>query len=316
MKPSPLPSLYCPFRPAIHADAEQCNNRTRAWLSSTGLVRHPAGADRAAAARFGWLAARAYPWSSPEGLQLASDWATWLFMRDDLCDEGGLRADPMAMRRHCDAMIRILLEGPTVSGGSDPHATALADLRARIMRLGGYERLGRFVGPMVDYFEACVWEAENRAAVAVPTIPEYIAMRRHTGGVMTCLAIADVIDGIRPSLADQQDPRVRRLIEIANDAICWSNDIFSAEKEMFQGDVHNLVLVVKHARDCDLETAIEYVAHMHDAIIREFELVEAGLDPDPPLRRFVTALATWVRANLDWSIESGRYRAPMARKIA
>jgi 5-epi-alpha-selinene synthase len=306
--------LYCPFPPAIHADAEQCNLRTRAWLSNMGLVTHSAGDAHAAAARFGWLAARAYPWSSSEGLQLASDWATWLFMRDDLCDEGGLRDDPSAMRRHCDAMIGVLLEG--IADESDPHAKAIAELRSRIIRLGGRERLGRFVGPTVDYFEACVWEAENRARGAVPTVSEYIAMRRHTGGVLTCMAIADVIDGNRPSLIDQQDPRVRRLIEIANDAVCWSNDIFSAEKEMLQGDFHNLVLIVKFTRDCALETAIEHVAHMHDAIIRELELLEQELNPEPRLGRFVTALKTWVRANLDWSIESGRYRpaAPKPRR--
>jgi hypothetical protein len=211
------------------------------------------------------------------------------------------------MRLQCEAMIRVLLEGMDEGDESDPHATALANLRARITRLGGRERLGRFVGPLVDYFDACVWEAENRARGRIPAMPEYIAMRRHTGGVLTCLAIADVIDGIRPSLADQQDPRVRRLIEIANDAICWSNDIFSAEKEMLQGDVHNLVLVVRHVRGCELEAAIEHVAHMHDEIIREFEVLETGLNPDQRLRRFVDALKTWVRANLDWSIESGRY---------
>lgn len=305
-----FPRLHCPFSSAIHPQVDECTRRTCAWLRETNLVSQGSSETRAVAARFGSLAARAYPWSSAEGLQLASDWATWLFMRDDICDEAELRADPAGMRDQRRRMSRILLEGG--HDDADPLARALADLRSRIARLGGYEKLGRFIGPVLDYFEACVWEADNRALRRVPLVDEYLAMRRHTGSVLTCLTLADVTDDIRASLDAQQDARVRRLIDIANDVICWSNDIFSAQKEMRQGDWHNFVLLVKHAFNLDLATAIELVANKHDLIVREFELLDRRLPPDPRLRRFVDALKAWMRANYDWSLESGRYRAEFA----
>jgi len=94
-------------------------------------------------------------------------------------------------------------------------------------------------------------------------------------------------------------------MRLANRAICWSNDLFSIHKELAHGDVHNLAIVLQHESALSIGDAVAAAVRMHDDAIRQFERDEPGLPP--AMHRFVDALKGWVRANLDWSIETGRY---------
>ena len=104
-------------------------------------------------------------------------------------------------------------------------------------------------------------------------------------------------------------------MRLANRAICWSNDLFSVHKELAHGDVHNLAIVLQHEEAVTLHEAVAHAAEMHDDAIRAFEHHEQRLreTTSPDIHRFVDALKGWVRADLDWSIETSRYTIAPSR---
>ncbi|MEJ7598128.1 MAG: terpene synthase [Kofleriaceae bacterium] len=298
-----IPELYCPFvsRISPHADALEAANL--AWLELLQLV--PRGGARA---RFGRLAARAYPDACLDTLGIAAAWATWLFLRDDQCDEGGISCDPRAMRILADHQIDVLA-GRRPHHRDDPLTSALADLRDRMLARGGGRWMARFLGNVQDYFDASIWESDNRARGRVPDLSTYVRLRDLTGAVRTCFDIFELIEGAL-AIEARHDARLARLMRLANRAICWSNDLFSIRKELAHGDFHNLAIVLQHEEAIPLRDAIDRAVEMHDDAVRSFEHHEHRLletTGSPQIHQFVDALKGWVRANLDWSIETGRY---------
>jgi 5-epi-alpha-selinene synthase len=100
---------------------------------------------------------------------------------------------------------------------------------------------------------------------------------------------------------------------MANNVVCWSNDIISLDKEMKRGDVHNLVLALRCEHQLVLQEAIDHAGELHDAEVRAFidlepRLPSFGAAVDAELARYVVILRSWMRGNLDWSHASGRYR--------
>jgi hypothetical protein len=305
-----LPALSYPFPSAINVHADAIGAGTIAWLTSFGLLSNEMHAAKIRAARFDRLAARAYPLANLQGLQLAADWTTWLFLRDDISDSDGFGSDPDAMREHSAALIHTLLQGAGAAKKRGPLILALADLRERILDLAGPLFLARFVGPVEDYLSACAWEANNRLHNTVPSVDTYKRMRLFTGGVLTCTALIEVTDHIALSLPARRDPTVQRMVEIASNVICWSNDIFSAEKEARKNDFHNLVIVEQKESGCSFDEAMARVVRMHDEEVAEFVRLARTLPTsEPALAHFVSVLEAWMRANYDWSLESGRYAA-------
>lgn len=296
-----IPPLYCPFTSRISPHAEALESANLEWLGLRKLVPPGTPLHRA---RFGRLAARAYPDATLEQLAIAAAWASWLFLRDDQCDEGGLTCDPSAMRVLSDHQIDVLAS-QLPRGEADPLTAALMDLRERMLAHGGGRWMARFLANVQDYFDASVWEAGNRADRRVPDLATYIRLRDLTGAVKTCFDMFELIDGPL-AIEARHDARIVHLMQLANRAICWANDLFSIHKELAHGDVHNLVIVVQHELQVSLDKAVARAAAMHDTAIREFETHEQQVH-EPHLRRFVDALKGWIRANFDWSIETGRY---------
>jgi hypothetical protein len=94
--------------------------------------------------------------------------------------------------------------------------------------------------------------------------------------------------------------------------VCWSNDIISLEKERQSGDMHNLVIAVRHERHCSWQEAVDCVAEMHNAEVQKFvqlaqRLPRFDADIDAELARYVGILRAWMRGNLDWAFDTGRY---------
>jgi 5-epi-alpha-selinene synthase len=281
-----------------------------AWLERFGLVRDEVAIRRARGAMFGSLASRAYPTASRDGLAVAAAWATWLFLRDDVCDERDGGAGDVSRRN--ESQIRVLA-GYAAPAAGDAFELALADIRDRMIAVGGASWMSRFVGNVQDYFEACAWEASNRARGVVPDLDTYVHMRDLTGAVRTCFDIYELVDGGPLPVEVRSAPAVREILTIGNRMICWSNDIFSVDKERAHGDFHNLVLILERSGSSPDE-AMGLAAEMHDRLVDELALNEARLEKVSdrmsaavPLLR---AVKQWARANLDWSIETGRYAAP------
>lgn len=291
---------------------ELAHAESRAWGIATGLLDGDEARRRFDAARFARLTARAYPRAAPAELVLVAEWNLWLFVHDDGCDAGAGGRDPDALASLYHALGAILRGGAAGLDAGAP-ARALADLVPRILAPAPAAWRARFLATVDDYLAACVWEARNRARRRAPTLDEYLRMRRDTGAVRTSIAMIERCEGIALPEPVRAHPRVEALVDACNDVVCWANDIVSLPKELASGDVHNLVSVLAEERcDGDLDDAMELAVDLHDVRVAEFiqlaaHLPEFGRAADEQLAWFVDTLCAWMRGNLDWSQESGRY---------
>lgn len=306
-----LPELYCPFPTVVNRHAESVNRHTLAWVKRFKLVPGEDEYNRLVASKFGWLAARAYPNAPLQELEIVSDWNTWLFIRDDQCDESGIGKDPILLARLHDQLLEVLT-GRIPGNHDSALAHALHDIRIRILDKASPEWMCRFVHSVVEYFESSVWEAQNRALGLIPDTETYILMRPYTGGLYTDIELIDITEGIHMPLHVRKHATVQRLALMANNVVCWSNDIISFAKESRHNDVHNLVVTLRR-HHLTLQKAIDRAAELTNAEVRAFESLQDQLpsfspEIDADLQRFVSILRSWMRGNLDWAYDSGRYR--------
>lgn len=314
--PSVLPRLRSPFAAALHEQTAVAESATLAWADRFGLAGDPAVRRRLAATRGARLAGRVGPDATLPGLLLITDWQTWLFLFDDAyCDESDLgrrTADTVATATR---VARLLETGEAAAQERDPFLAALADLRARLLEMASPQQFERFTAQTLGYLLALTWEAAHREQGTLAGLTEYVAMRRHSGGVPTCLALIDVINGFELPGRAWSSPRVRALSEAATDITCWANDILSYPKEMSRStQVLSLPAVLAREAGLPIAEALAQAARLHDARIDEYQRLESALlaEGNEDIRRYSADLRHWISGNLAWSYETGRYTLGMA----
>jgi 5-epi-alpha-selinene synthase len=307
-----IPRLDCPFPAAISPHAEAVHAHTLEWVQKFELVKDGKSFEHLSASRFGRLAARAYPGAPLERLEIVSDWNTWLFVLDDQCDEMGIGKQPSKLAAlHCKCLE--ILSGGMPAAGDIAVIHGLHDLSTRIRPLMPLAWLTRFMHSAAEYFEATEWEAQNRAQGTWPDTSTYIHMRPFTGGLYTDIDLVELTENLALPLTVRIHPRIRQFVTITNNVVCWSNDIFSLQKERKHRDMHNLALLIHRHEHVGLQEAVDRVAKLIEAQMRRFVMLEKNLPGfgtavDGDVSRFIGVMRSWMRGNLDWSYESARYR--------
>lgn len=306
-----LPELHCPFSSRINVHVEAAHQHTLEWVRHFELVRTRAAEQRFRAAKFAWLAARAYPTAPLEELKLVAEWNIWLFIHDDECDEAGLGRQP-AQLADLYTRLRAIVHGATPAAGSERIVFALYDLMQRMRSLSNPAWQARFERSVDDYFNACVWEARNRANHCIPDVESYIQMRPFTGALNTDIELIELCEHIYLPAEVYAHPDVIHLTQMANNAVCWANDIISLEKELRHGDVHNLVITLRHRHNCSLQHALCLARDMHDNEVRAFvglakNVLQFSPSVNRELERYLMILRAWMRGNIDWAYDTGRY---------
>lgn len=305
------PILYSPFAPARNPAADRVHQQNLIWGQKFGLIRTREEYQRVDRGRFGDLMGRAYPNASPEALQIIADWNAWMFLLDDQFDERALGRAPDAME-HIHARILAILEGDAAYESDAQHLHALWDVARRLREQRDAAWMQRFTTCVREAFAASLWESRNRQLGLVPTEADYRYWRPFGGGVFCYFTLIEVAEEMVLPPVVRDHSVIRELTQRANHVICWANDIVSLPKELARGDVHNLVYVTHRERQWTLDDAVSYVAEQHDAEVRAFELAATrvprfGGVTDQLVQRYVSALTTWMRANMDWSCVTYRY---------
>ncbi|MGC9665779.1 terpene synthase family protein [Planosporangium sp. 12N6] len=322
----PAPAVLCPFPPRISPHALRLQRYADGWATRHGFL--PTVPARAAfsRARFAYLMARAYPDADYADLRLAVSWLTFTFALDDQL-ETVLGRSPDRQRNLAERLVGYLAGDHAAHGLEGPLATALADVWGRTLARTGPAWRERFVSHVGQYLAGNAWEADNRSQGRVPSVAEYVRMRRHTAATAMFFDLVEAFtDGREASTGPGErgtsagsggagdrsatpDDRaaLAPLRRHADNAVAWFNDLVSWPKEAAGGDPHNLVLVVRHERDRSLADAVREVTDRHDREVRAFLAARDVLPDRPAVRRAATGLAHWIRANVDWSHETGRY---------
>ncbi len=307
-----LPPLYCPFPSVVNPHAEAAEQHSLAWAKRFGIIT-PAAYQRFRASNFGSFAAHTYPTAPREELLIIADWSAWGFLKDDQTDEGeiGHRPEELAALH---ARFLAVLEGDRITSHDAPLTRALADVSQRLRRKLTADQMRLFIQTHRDWLAASVQETSHRAVGAAPSVADYIHQRQFGGAVYVCFTLIELCERIELPPAVRNDYFVRRLSRLANNVICWCNDLFSLEKELRHGDPANLIIALRTGYGLTLQAAVERAAQMHDAEMRAFLELESrlpsfGAEADAMLKRYVAGLRFWIRGNFDWSQITGRYRS-------
>jgi terpene synthase-like protein len=308
--PIQIPELYCPFPPEISPHADAVQQLINQWMQERRYLRTEAALRRFNAAKFALLTGRVHPGASFESVLLVASYMSWLFMLDDLCDEASLGRDPVRLRIQLFELIDRMKHPRPLRGDESPVVVGLAEMWELMLQRAAPGWAERFIQTFEGYALACVWEARNRVRNRVPPLAEYIAYRRHTSAVYAFFALIELAEQV--TLPEEVREHLYALEVRANDGVCWINDISSLGKELEAGDVHNLVIVLQQEQGLSLQGAIDQAASLFNSRMREYveleqRLPSMGAAIDVPVQRYLRGLRCWVRGNLDWSFESGRY---------
>ena len=311
-----------------HPAVSSCDDAVRKWSCKYGLIdssdamhqMHPLLALRSAE-----LAGYGYSRASTDVLALAAQWVMWFFLLDDIFDEGvdGQSAARATVRL---APLRELLQTfgtRTETDGEVPGVeSAFTDLLQRTAEIMASAQFNQFVVHMHWYFDSLVVEAKNRETNTMPSLSDYLRLRRDTGPVLPLLDLVEQAESIRLPSDFYGSREYRDMIGAAADIASWINDIFSAQKEIANGDVHNLVILLQRASGSSIVQAV------HEAIgcIREhLDLFQAARHQVINLpaysglsRTAIEAIDTWASGLLSfqdhgaWYVQHSRYQPPEA----
>lgn len=169
----------------------------------------------------------------------------------------------------------------------------------------------RFITTFEQYLEGVVQEAIDRSEHHVHDIQSYLDVRRRTVGARPAFALLELGLDIPDEVISH--PTIEDVVAASTDMIALANDIASYNLEQARGDDgHNIVTIVMHELDTDVNGAMLWVADYHTKLeTKYFEAVAAipkwGEPVDSQVREYCDGMGSAVRANYDWGFESKRY---------
>ncbi|MEV7969692.1 family 2 encapsulin nanocompartment cargo protein terpene cyclase [Sphaerisporangium sp. NPDC088356] len=326
----PLPDLYMPFpvRTSPHIDAAR--RHAAGWAREMGMFDSVPGVEaggiwderRFVGFDFAHCAAMIHADASPDELNLSSDWLAWGTYGDDYFPMAFGATRDVAGAKLCDARLPSFmpLDAGATPEPANPIERGLADLWRRTA--GPMEPSARrqFRTAIEDMTSSWVWEVANQAQNRIPDPIDYIEMRRRTFGSDMTMSLARLAHADEVPAGIYQTRVMRELDTAAQDYACFTNDLFSYQKEIeFEGEAHNLVLVVEHFLDVDRWKARDIVADLMEARMRQFEHIiandlpalfdEHALDETAraALTRHADDLKEWMSGILEWHRRCVRY---------
>jgi len=307
-----LPVLYCPFPSAINQHYETACQQGREWVCAFNLLEELV-CQNLFAANLEILTARAYPNTSLKGLKILTNFMHWFTILDDESEKAGI-SKQLEILEIKQVRLLDILKGAELTELDTPVALAWRDIVQRLHQFPYVtsEWMLYFAKHIEDYFQALRWEALNYFQGIEPDLATYIEMRHVVFGINLFIDLIVIADGIVLPSEVLECSIVKRMSRAASNAMAWANDIFSLKKDIKEGMVYNLVLILQHEYQIPLEEALKRAVKLHDAQVRNFIELSAHLpsfraEIDVNLQHYVLALRFWMRANLDWMMESRRY---------
>jgi germacradienol/geosmin synthase len=271
---------------------------------------------------FAHCAAMIHAGASPAQLSLSADWLSWGTYADDYFPLVFGTTRNLAAAKLCNERLAAFmpLDAGSTPEPASPVERGLADLWRRTAAPISAAARQQFRATVQDMTASWLWELANQAQHRIPDPVDYIEMRRKTFGSDMHMSFARLAhaDVVPPGI--YQTRVMRELDTSAQDYACFTNDLFSYQKEIeFEGEAHNLVLVIENFLDVGRMKARDIVADLMTARMRQFEHIIAHDMPamfdefalDGPARaslaRHADDLKEWMSGILEWHRRSARY---------
>ncbi|MFJ4440121.1 germacradienol/geosmin synthase [Streptomyces sp. NPDC088923] len=324
--PSLLPDFTLSYPLGLSPYHEQARTASVDWAERMGLLDDIWDREKLEGYDFALCSAGLDPDASAEELELSAEWLTWGTYGDDYYPLVLGRPRELAAARvlHERLLACMPLEDPALAAGFAvaPIERSLADLWTRTA--GPMDLLTRsaFRDGVEHMLESWLWELGNQAQHRVPDPVDYLEMRRHTFGSELTMSLSRMrhAAALPPGVLDSGT--VRALENAVADYGCLINDVFSYQKEVqYEGELHNLVLVVENFFGCDYPTAFRMVEHLMAARLDQFEhavahelpvlYVDFGLSREQigTMETYLGELRDWLAGILNWHRGVRRYDA-------
>ncbi|KAJ7049042.1 terpenoid synthase [Mycena amicta] len=298
-----------PWPRAINPWYAVCKEESAAWCEAFKAFG-PKAQQSFNRCDFNLLASLAFPLLNRDGCRIGCDLMNLFFVIDEHTDVA-----ETAVARHQADLVMDAIRNPhrPRPDGEWIGAEVARSFWANAIKGATPTAQRRFVDTFEQYMDAVVQQADDRNASRIRDVESYFEVRRDTIGAKPSFAVNEIHLNIPHEIITH--PIVVKLTYLCIDALIIGNDLCSYNVEQARGDDgHNLVTIVMHQYDLDVQQAMDWIGHLHDQIVDDFlqafqELPTFGGPRalDRELRTYVDGLGNWVRANDAWSFESERY---------
>lgn len=329
-----LPSFYTPYPARCSPHLDRARAHSKAWARSMNMLSPGDGPpvwteDDFDAHDYAALCAYTHPDTTPDLLDLVTDWYVWVFYFDDHFLELYKRSgDIEGAKRHLARLPAFMPVSVAGSAGEpsaapeNPVEAGLADLWARTVPARSFNWRERFAQATRNLLDESLWELANINAGRVADPVEYIQMRRKVGGAPWSAGLVEHATGaeVPARVAGKRPMMVLR--DTFSDAIHLRNDLFSYHREVHdEGELSNGVLVLERFLGCPPQQAADLVNDLLTSRLQQFEhtaltevpamLDEHGADPMQRLQigLYVKGLQDWQAGGHEWHLQSSRYAA-------
>jgi germacradienol/geosmin synthase len=321
--PLPRPAVHMPYELHLNPRLEQGRANHAEWTTRMGMLAENIWGDRQLVANDVTLcAAGIHPDADQDELDLTTAWLTWGTYGDDYYPVVfGATRDIPAAKAYTDQLTRFMpVDLGTTPVPVTPLERGLADLWTRTAGPMDEAERETFRTAVVVMMESWLWELGNQLSNRIPDPVDYVEMRRRTFGSDLTMSLSRIAHGQAVPAEILASTPVRAMETAAQDCMALANDLFSYRKEIeYEGELHNLILVVRNFLGCDQNRAIEVVTELVAArmaqfehilavelptLIKDFALDKAARDS---LLRYAVELQDWMAGILNWHSECLRY---------
>jgi epi-isozizaene synthase len=311
------------FPRRVHAYGPQLHQKTRSWLLEKRLMPADKVDERAAGLRYTDLMAGYFVSAPDELIQTLADFATWFFVWDDRQDHDVVHGRPDAWRRLCGALHTALDSPQDHLHHQDTLVAGFADTVLRFYSFLSAEWNARFARHFHAVIEAYDREFHNRTEGTVPTVEEYLALRRLTFAHWIWTDLLEASAGCELPDAVRKHPAYRRPALLSQEFAAWYNDLCSLPKEIAGDEVHNLGISLVEHDGMTLEGAVAEIRRRVEDCVSEFLAAERegllfadgladgtvqGKELSTAVRACIGNMRNWFSSVYWFHHESGRYR--------
>ena len=336
--PVKLPDFYMPYSTRENANLDAARRHSKDWARRMGMLESLPGVpgvciwddhifDVADVALCGALI---HPAATGPELNLTACWLVWGTYADDYFPAlYGYSRDMAGAKVFNARLVQFMPDDPATltSVPINPVEAGLADIWARTAGPMEPEARNQFRKAILDMTESWLWELANFIQNRVPDPVDYVEMRRKTFGSDLTMSLSRLSQGHGLPAEVFRTTPVRALENSAMDYACFTNDVFSYQKEVqYEGEVHNMVLVVQRFLEVDKAEAVECVNDLMTGRMKQFEHIVAqelptlcenmGLSEEAKkkLDGYVEKLQQWMAGVLIWHQTVDRYKEAELRQ--
>jgi germacradienol/geosmin synthase len=270
-------------------------------------------------------AAMIHPDATEDELRLSTDWLTWGTYGDDYFPAVFGSTRNLAAAKACNDRFSLFmpLDETPIPEPLNALERGLADVWRRTAGPLPAPARAEFRTAVETMTSSWLWELENQAHNRIPDPIDFVEMRRKTFGSDLTRSLAHLSHWEVVPASLYQNRILHELETAAQDYAIFANDLFSYQKEIeYEGEFHNLVLVIENFLGVDRQAAANIVARLMEARMKQFERLA---DHDLPkmctelqlpasireaLTRQVDSLKHWMSGILEWHRDCARYTEP------